>query len=157
MLAVINMWYKTWLFLHIIDFSFSVLTHRRPASAVCHFATSLNLLKVLLSSNFLPLKRHFLSLNLPVCRIPFLGLDSALFRSWWPGSRVSPGTTSTYHSFKRPLCTLFFVFTTAWSSLILFSTQMSPFCALKASLILFLLSDFSNLLSNFPTSDDISF
>lgn len=138
MLAVINMWYKTWLFRHIIDFSFSLLTHTPPASAVCHFATSLKLLCVLLSSNFLPLKQHFLSLHLPVCSIPFLGLDSAAFRSWWPGSRVSPGTTSTYHSFKCPLRASFFVFTTGWYTLILFWIQMFLFGAWKASHIMFL-------------------
>ena len=65
---------------------------------------------ILLPSNFLPPNWDFLSLNLLLCSIIILGFDAAVFWSWWPGSRVSPGTTSTVCNLKHPLCALSFCF-----------------------------------------------
>lgn len=63
---------------------------------------------ILRPSNFLPANWDFLSLNLLLCGIIILGFDTAMFWSWWPGSWVSPGTTSTVCNSKYPLCALCF-------------------------------------------------
>lgn len=71
----------------LTHFSFSISSNRPAASVV-----------------------YFLSLNLPLCRIQFLGFAWTPFWSWWPRSWVLPGTTSTYQNCKCPLFAKCFCF-----------------------------------------------